>query len=133
MIAINAGRVLTPLNAISPGRILIEGEKIVAVGQPPEVPIAADATVIDAADRVVIPGFIDTHTHGRYSALLGLTTNSVPRQGRLSFSAGRGCDATVGVGVEGVEDSAPVRLRVALGGKGFPLRHHQWLRWNDCK
>jgi N-acetylglucosamine-6-phosphate deacetylase len=65
IIAIQAGRVLTPLKSIAPGIILIEGEKIAAVGQSAEVPIPAGATVIDATDKVVIPGFVDTHIHGR--------------------------------------------------------------------
>ena len=65
MIAIQAGRILTPLKSIAPGIILIEDEKIVAVGRPTEVPIPAGAAVIDATDKVVVPGFIDTHTHGR--------------------------------------------------------------------
>ena len=71
MIAIQAGRVLTPLKSIAPGTILIEDEKIVAVGRPTEVPIPAGATVIDATDKVVVPGFIDTHTHGRDGTYFG--------------------------------------------------------------
>jgi cytosine/adenosine deaminase-related metal-dependent hydrolase len=39
--------------------VLIEGEKIAAVGRG----ITADAQVIDASDRIVLPGFIDTHHH----------------------------------------------------------------------
>lgn len=42
------------------GDVLIEGAKIVAVGPHIE---AADAHVIDAAGRIVMPGFIDTHHH----------------------------------------------------------------------
>jgi cytosine/adenosine deaminase-related metal-dependent hydrolase len=42
------------------GDVLIEGAKIVAVGRDIE---AADAHVIDAAGKIVMPGFIDTHHH----------------------------------------------------------------------
>jgi N-acetylglucosamine-6-phosphate deacetylase len=50
---------------MAPGTILIEDKKIVAVGQSAEVSIPAGATVIDATDKVVVPGFVDTHIHGR--------------------------------------------------------------------
>jgi len=40
--------------------VLIEGERIAAVG--PDLP-ADGATVIDATQRIVLPGFVDTHRH----------------------------------------------------------------------
>lgn len=43
------------------GALLLEGEKIVAVGADIEVPAAAQ--VIDCAGRVILPGFVDPHTH----------------------------------------------------------------------
>ncbi|MBF9030093.1 amidohydrolase family protein [Rhodobacterales bacterium HKCCE3408] len=42
------------------GDVLIEGKKIVEVGANIE---AADAHVIDASGKIVMPGFIDTHHH----------------------------------------------------------------------
>lgn len=47
--------------ALQGGTVLIEGGKIVAVGE--RVPVPAAATVIDAAGRYVTPGIIDAHTH----------------------------------------------------------------------
>lgn len=41
--------------------ILIEGDKIAAVGR--DINIPADATVIDLSDYTVLPGLIDTHSH----------------------------------------------------------------------
>src|SRR5215831_7772617 len=40
--------------------VLVEGKKIVAVGKNLQ---ATGAAVIDATDRIVMPGFIDTHHH----------------------------------------------------------------------
>src|SRR5262249_22790724 len=45
--------------------VLIEGSRIVAV----RPDINAQATVIDATDMIVLPGFIDTHHHCYQSAL----------------------------------------------------------------
>jgi N-acetylglucosamine-6-phosphate deacetylase len=71
VIAIQAGRILTPLESFAPGTILVEDQRIVAVGRPPEVPIPAGSAVIDASDKVVVPGFVDTHTHGRDKTYYG--------------------------------------------------------------
>ncbi|MCP2181416.1 amidohydrolase [Prauserella alba] len=46
---------------IDGGTVLMDGGKIVAVGSGVDVP--ADAEVVDAAGRWVLPGFIDAHAH----------------------------------------------------------------------
>ncbi|GAB4530109.1 MAG: N-acetylglucosamine-6-phosphate deacetylase [Anaerolineae bacterium] len=71
MRAIRAGCVLTPLTSFAPGTVLIQGEKIVAVGPTDQIRIPEDAAVIDVADKVVGPGFIDTHVHGRDGSYFG--------------------------------------------------------------
>src|SRR6266849_5749960 len=43
--------------------VLIEGERITAVGKQAHVNIPRDATVIDAAGGSILPGLIDTHVH----------------------------------------------------------------------
>ena len=53
MIAIQAGRILTPLESIVPGVILIEGKTIMAVGHPGEEPFPAGTPVIDFQDKVL--------------------------------------------------------------------------------
>ena len=50
--------------AFADGAVAIEGNRIVAVGPRDEVEAAHSApTVIDAAGKIVAPGFICTHTH----------------------------------------------------------------------
>ena len=40
--------------------VLIEGDKIIEIGQNIEAP---DSKVVDASGKVIIPGFVDPHTH----------------------------------------------------------------------
>ena len=53
------------LAIIEDGALLVRGDSIAAVGRSPEVePLASgDAYRIDARGRVVLPGFVDAHTH----------------------------------------------------------------------
>lgn len=53
--------------------VLIEGKKIVAVGPN----LRAAATVIDATDRIVMPGLIDTHHHQYQAVLRGLIADAL--------------------------------------------------------
>lgn len=59
--AIANGRVITPLEVMPDADVIIEGDRIVAVG--PGLAAGADQT-IDAADCLVAPGFVDIHVHG---------------------------------------------------------------------
>jgi imidazolonepropionase len=52
------------MTLIDDGALLIEEERIEWVGRTPDVPpIPANAAIIDATDKIVLPGFIDSHTH----------------------------------------------------------------------
>jgi 5-methylthioadenosine/S-adenosylhomocysteine deaminase len=53
--------------------VLVEGDRIVAVGA--DLP-ADDATVIDATDRIVLPGLVDTHRHTWQAALRGVAVDT---------------------------------------------------------
>ncbi|MEW6747372.1 MAG: amidohydrolase family protein [Planctomycetota bacterium] len=60
-VAIQAGRVITVSGPEIPGGIiLIEDGRITAVGEGLEIPF--DAMVIDASDKVVMPGLVEPHT-----------------------------------------------------------------------
>ena len=49
---------------IDDGVVLIEGNRIRAVGRRGEVDIPADASQVDVAGKTIIPGLIDAHAHG---------------------------------------------------------------------
>lgn len=62
MIAIKNGRVVLETGACAEGiTVLLDGDKIAAVGESLEIP--SDARIIDASGKWVTPGFIDAHTH----------------------------------------------------------------------
>ena len=52
--------------------VLCEGGKIVAVGA--DLPVPADAEVIDAEGQYVMPGGIDPHTHMQFPFMGTVTT-----------------------------------------------------------
>lgn len=75
MIALRNARILTMETAAEPGAvraaaiiasgtILVEGNRITAVGPSAQVAVPADARVFDLGGATVTPGFIDVHAHG---------------------------------------------------------------------
>ncbi|HYI64637.1 MAG TPA: amidohydrolase family protein [Allosphingosinicella sp.] len=68
MVALVGARIVTMANEaggiIEDGVILIEGNRIRAVGRRGEVAIPAGAQTIDVAGKTIIPGLIDAHAHG---------------------------------------------------------------------
>lgn len=57
------GAELRELGIIREGVLLVRDGRIEAVGSRAEVPLSADCEVLDARGRVVLPGFVDAHTH----------------------------------------------------------------------
>lgn len=55
------GPALRELGILPRGDVLVDGGKIVAVA--PELPVPPDTEVVDAEGRVLMPGFVDCHTH----------------------------------------------------------------------
>jgi N-acetylglucosamine-6-phosphate deacetylase len=88
MIALRAAGAITPLHTISPVIILIDQGTIVAVGLPDQVPIPDRAEVVDAGDKIVVPGFIDTHTHGRDGSYFGEDPRTTAQLCRSVLSTG---------------------------------------------
>ena len=63
-IAILNGDILTWPGGLQRGGVLIESGVIVAVGPQVAEAIPPDAQVINAADKIIAPGYIDIHVHG---------------------------------------------------------------------
>lgn len=67
-VALTGARILTmtgeDAGAIENGTIVIEGDRIVAIGPAASVNIPGGAKVIDAAGKTIMPGLVDAHAHG---------------------------------------------------------------------
>ncbi len=71
-VAITGARILTmaagldqqDAGVIENGVIVIEGDRIAAIGPAGEVPVPSGATMIDASGKVIMPGIVDAHAHG---------------------------------------------------------------------
>ena len=69
---IRNGRVLDlAARAASPADILIAGDSIAEIG-PPGLAAPEGAILIDAADRLLIPGLVNAHTHGHGALAKGM-------------------------------------------------------------
>ncbi len=77
------------LGVIENGDVLFEDDQIVAVGQNITDP---DATVIDATDKIILPGFVDTHNHLWQSLVRGCGADKLlqPWLEECVFSMGDG-------------------------------------------
>ncbi len=76
-VALVGGRVVT-MNAdevIEDGVVVVERDRIVAVGTRDTTPVPADALVVDVTGTTVLPGMIDVHAHGSQAAS-GITPQS---------------------------------------------------------
>lgn len=67
MLAFTGAKIITMdgSKVIEHGTIVIQDNKIVAVGADNEVKVPDDAMIIDATGKVIMPGLIDTHAHLR--------------------------------------------------------------------
>ncbi len=62
---------LRQLAIIEDGALLVRGDRIEAVGRQKEIEslISGDCEVVDARRRVVMPGFVDAHTHPVFAGI----------------------------------------------------------------
>ena len=63
MIVIAGGDIVLPDRILTSASLVIDGDRIAAV-EPSARVDAPGATIVDAADCYVVPGFIDVHVHG---------------------------------------------------------------------
>ncbi len=76
-VLVRGGTVLTiTQGVIEGGAVLIEGGRIAAVGTAAEVRARADAKIIDAQGRWVMPGIVDNHSHMGVYAWPGVQAHS---------------------------------------------------------
>lgn len=70
-VALTGARLIT-MNGnevIEDGTVVIEGNRIKAVGSAASTPVPAGARVIDCSGATIMPGMIDTHAHLHYNAM----------------------------------------------------------------
>lgn len=71
-VVLTGARILTMAAGLGPqdagviedGVIVIEGDRITAIGAAGEVAVPSGATVIDASGKTIMPGLVDAHAHG---------------------------------------------------------------------
>jgi N-acetylglucosamine-6-phosphate deacetylase len=68
ILVVDAGKVLTPLEEFSPGRVVLKGDRIEAAGTANDLQIPLKARRIVEPDLWLVPGFIDPHIHGSAGA-----------------------------------------------------------------
>jgi len=55
---------------ITDGMVIVQGDRIAAVGKATGYRVPEGATVIDAGGGTILPGIIDSHTHSTHEALV---------------------------------------------------------------
>jgi N-acyl-D-amino-acid deacylase len=98
---------------IKDSAVVIEGDRIVAVGRRGQVKIPADARVIDARGMVVSPGFIDAHNHSDRGFTSDPTAASQVSQGITTVVIGQDGGSALPIGEYLTSlDKNPIALNV---------------------
>lgn len=58
------GNIVLPTKVLPHGAVVVEGERIVAVGPEREIKLPIGAEIVDSGDGYISPGFVDIHEHG---------------------------------------------------------------------
>lgn len=83
-IALVGARIITMKGeqVVEDGTVVVEGDRIVAVGPRAEVSVPEDTMIIDANGQTIIPGIIDVHWHGSQGF-----SEIIPEQNWFNFAA----------------------------------------------
>ena len=98
---------------LRPADLAIAGDRIVHVGR---LPNAEAVHTIDAAGRIVCPGFVDCHSHSDSTILLNPTAQSTIRQGITTEVVGNCGDSPAPLAAGGIVADDPL----GLGGGSPP-------------
>lgn len=80
---ITGGTLVTPHRILPSHTLVIQGEKIIAIGSS-ELPLDPGAAVISASGYWIVPGFIDIHTHGAMgTGAMDATPEAIHRMARF--------------------------------------------------
>jgi Tol biopolymer transport system component/imidazolonepropionase-like amidohydrolase len=84
VVAFTGARLITMRGdeVIEDGTVVVEGNRITAVGPAGEVEVPAGAHVVDATDQTIMPGIIDVHWHGS-QGFQGV----VPDRNRMNYAS----------------------------------------------
>lgn len=81
--------IVTPFRLIEGGTIVVEGRKIVAIGEAKEVQIPEKHRTFDCADMILTPGFVDVLVHGGAGyGFADMSPEAVKRISEFFFSHG---------------------------------------------
>ena len=83
-VAVVGGKVVTMKGdeVIADGTVVIDGNRIKAVGPHAQVAVPAGAFVVDAKGKTVIPGLVDVHWHGPFG-----TDDIVPQENWVTYAS----------------------------------------------
>ncbi|TVP44020.1 MAG: amidohydrolase [Gemmatimonadales bacterium] len=81
-VAFTGARIITMQGdqVIENGTLVVEGNRITAVGEAGQVQVPAGAHVVDAAGRTIMPGIVDVHWHGGQGRL-----GIIPQRNRMHY------------------------------------------------
>lgn len=95
---------------IEAGVVLIEGERIAAVGR---IPVPPQAAIVDATGRFLLPGLIDCHVHVYYPGFVPTPPRGLP-QAYAGVVALRNLRCALQAGVTTVRDLGSGYIALAL-------------------